>query len=199
MLFFPFLAVLIWYFAGKYRRTWRGVLAVFVGMAVFALLEIILIRAGAVGFAGMKPWLVVWLLIFSAVLVITVAIFIFFLPIPPPPYVHCRRCRYNLSGLDSTDLRCPECGLVWKRPAKCPHCRHSLAELPPYATRCAMCGAQVVPQGLVIALTASDPSASPAQEAPAGPDEEHHNGQAGDEHPPDEPHLPLPERGNQRD
>lgn len=190
MLFFPFLAVLIWYFAGKYRRTWRGVLAVFVGMAVFALLEMTLIRAGTMGFAGMKPWLVVWLLIFSGVLVMAVSIFIFFMPTAPPPYVHCKKCRYNLTGLDSLDLKCPECGLVWTRPTRCPHCRHSLVELAPDAIVCAECGAQIVPQGL-IALT--------AQQAPPRADQEHHNGKPRNEHPLDEPHLPLAERGDERD
>ncbi len=191
MLLFPFLAALIWYLAGKYRRTWRGVLAVFVGMAVFALLEITLIRMGAIGIAGMKPWLVVWLVIFSGALVIAVSIFIFLMPLPPPPHVHCRKCKYNLTGLDSADLHCPECGTLWKRPTRCPHCRHDMRRLAPEAIVCPECNSLLVPQSLAERLA--------ADEAPPRADQQDDHGEARDEHPADDQHRPLAERGNERD
>jgi hypothetical protein len=190
VLFFPFLAVIIWYFAGKYRRTWRGVLTVFIGMATFALLEIALIRAGALGIGGIQPWLVIWLLIISMGLVGVVSVFIFLMPYPPPAYVHCRKCRYNLSGLDAADLRCPECGTVWARPTRCPHCRHELRGLGPDAIWCPECRALLVPQALAARLAAHQP--------PPGADQEHDHGQPRDEHPTEGDHLPLAEHGNER-
>lgn len=190
MLFFPFLAALIWYYAGKYRRSWRGVVAILAGAAVFLLLEILLIRLGALHIGGLQPWIVVWMLIVSSVLVIGVAIFIVLLPLTPPPYVHCRRCRYNLSGLDAADLDCPECGLQWSRPLRCPHCRHDLHTLPPAAVRCPECRSLLVPHSLM--------PLSPSHKPPPGANQQHKHRQPRDQHPADRSGLPLAQRRKKR-
>jgi hypothetical protein len=197
MLLFPFYAALFWYLAGKYRRTWKGVGIIFAGMAVLVTIEMMLIKLGMLGIAGMEPWDVIRLLIPFGVLVIVVAIFIFFLPLAPPPFVHCRACRYDLTGLEAADLCCPECGTPWTFPRRCPHCRHELPAPPPIIVACPECRSLLVPQALVPADPRPLPASS-AQETPPGPDQQDDHREPEDEHPADEPQRPLAQVGDER-
>jgi hypothetical protein len=190
MLLFPFYAALYWYLAGKYRRSWRGVFVIFAGMGGVAILEALLIRLGLMGIGGIEPWDLVRLIIPFGVLITLVAIFIFFIPYPPPAYVHCRRCKYELTGLDATDLLCPECGTPWTYPPRCPHCR---CMLPPSASPspcCPECRSLLVPQSLLHL---------PPYEPPGGAEKKDEHGKPGDEHPADESQGALTEVGNKRD
>lgn len=178
MLLFPFYAVLIWYYAGKYRRSWKGGVVVLLGFLGFAALELLLIWAGLLGIAGLEPWDIVRLLIPAAIVVTAVAIFIVCLPRPAPGHVHCAACHYDLSGLEPHDLLCPECGAPWAVPSHCPTCRLPLAGLPPGQLRCPSCGDEVIPHPEPRLL----PPLSPDQ-PPGGPDQQYHHRKPGDQHP----------------
>ena len=133
VILFLFYAAFVWYLCFKHRRDWRGLLALGVGMALLWLaadLYRLAIRWAKSANSTLVDTrhdgkLFLMLLALEAVVVVVVGLFFWCLPrdvrIRP-----CRRCKYELDGLDDDNPRCPECGLaaaaVKVRTRKCPAC-----------------------------------------------------------------------------
>jgi hypothetical protein len=133
VILFLFYAAFVWYLCFKHRRQWRGLLALGVGMALLWLaadLYRLAIRwakstNSTLLDTGHDGKLFLMLLALEAIAVVVVGIFFWCLPrevrIRP-----CRRCKYELHGLDDDNPTCPECGLVSAavkiRARRCPSC-----------------------------------------------------------------------------
>lgn len=104
-------AVLTWYLAMRWRRTWLAFAAV-AGSVLVLMLAGHLLEVWMPHMEGQGKSL---LLLFwpYTVLVGVVGIYIACLPAKAGE-MQCARCRYDLSGLDPHGLSCPECGAVWK-------------------------------------------------------------------------------------
>lgn len=111
MFFFVAYAVLIWYWCVRWRRHWLSALATLGGVAGVV----------AVGFFHYR--LNIWthgkiflpvlqsILYPYGVMLFVVSVYISCLPVARPK-VHCRRCFYDLAGLEEELPTCPECGLA---------------------------------------------------------------------------------------
>ncbi|MCX5690836.1 MAG: hypothetical protein NTV94_13810 [Planctomycetota bacterium] len=118
MILFLFYAVFVWYLCFRFRRQWTGILCFVCAMGSLWLLAD-LYRL-AIRWAKLHSFslldtrndgqLFLMLLAVEAVIVAMVGIFFWCLP-RHVALVPCRRCRYELSGLDDTNPTCPECGL----------------------------------------------------------------------------------------
>jgi hypothetical protein len=109
MFAFVVYAVLAWYLAFKWRREWRGfgvVLLSLAGVALVAYFHICLNR-----WTNGRIYLpVLQVLLYPyGVLVGMVGVFLAVLPLRHK--FSCRACGFELSGLESDNPRCPECGL----------------------------------------------------------------------------------------
>lgn len=111
MFAFVLYAGLVWYAAVRWRRTWLGFALVFAGLA----------GVGLVAFAHYKlnkwtngyinlPVLQVLLYPYGA-LILVIGLFIAALP-RVYQGTQCRRCGYELHGLETRVRTCPECGTV---------------------------------------------------------------------------------------
>ncbi len=132
MILFLFYAAFVWYFCFRWRRHWIGFASVFAGIAAVWLLShsvrLIarwLVRSGEL--PAVDTRLFDMLLGLEAVIVGVVGVFFACLP-RERPHIPCRRCGYELHGLEQDNPRCPECGLehaaakVKRR--RCPVCGH---------------------------------------------------------------------------
>lgn len=106
--------VMVWYMAMRWRRNWRGFLAVFIGVSVLLSIQVVLH-----GYERTRrPWPLSELgLLFSLLypytaLVGGVGVYIATLPRAARSH-ECKRCRYDMSGLAPDGLVCPECGQAW--------------------------------------------------------------------------------------
>jgi len=133
MIFFLFYAAFVWYLCFRYRRRWAGFACVGVGVLIVWLV--------AQFFHLMHHWiraanpdrydphddgrLFDFLLIVEAVMVAVVGLYLACLPrhIAVRP---CRRCKYELAGLENENPTCPECGLTFAfsrvMSRDCPRC-----------------------------------------------------------------------------
>jgi hypothetical protein len=128
---FLFYAVFVWYLCFKHRRQWIGVLSLIAGLTFVAILgrlyESMIAWAKASGnqlFDGRSDGrMFTFLLVLEAAIVLVVGVFLLCLPriIAVRP---CRKCTYELSGLDDPNPTCPECGLKFAvtKPTLCPMC-----------------------------------------------------------------------------
>lgn len=111
MMLFPLYALFIWYLCFKHRRRWQGVvawLAGIVGVVTFALLDVrVRTWLGFPPGALLSLQLLLWM---EAGAVALVGGFIVLLP-RRSAYVPCRKCGYELRGLEDENPQCPECGL----------------------------------------------------------------------------------------
>lgn len=111
MMIFPLYALFIWYLCFKHRRRWQGVvawLAGIVGVVTFAVLDVrIRTWLGFQPGALLSLQLLLWM---EAGAVALVGGFIVILP-RRSAFVPCRKCGYELRGLEEENPRCPECGL----------------------------------------------------------------------------------------
>ncbi|GEM_PF-1540130 len=147
---FPVLyAVVLWYLAAKFRRTWRGVFAVFIGLMILVLIGSLAIEGERGWLPGSKPavmpewWQngskqVLVLLIPYTMLVGTVAVFLVVLP-RLKLKSGCVKCGYDLTGLRKVGMVCPECGEK-QGTHECPSCEHDLTGLNPLGLLCPKCG-----------------------------------------------------------
>ena len=133
VILFLFYAAFVWYLCFKYRRDWRGLGWLAAGMALLWLaadLYRVAIRWAKSANSTLLDTrhdgkLFLMLLALEAVAVIVIGLFFWCLPrdvrIRP-----CRRCKYELDGLDDDNPTCPECGLaaaaIKVRKRRCPSC-----------------------------------------------------------------------------
>lgn len=113
MLLLPAYAVILWYLIAQHRRTWRG-FAIVAGGFLFLVL------------VAYFHWLLskwthgaVFLPTLQAVLypyTVLVGVIGFYICCVSRRHVHghCQKCRYDLAGLEGTEIICPECGLLQK-------------------------------------------------------------------------------------
>lgn len=122
MLFFVIYAVLVWYASARWRRRWLGFLCVLGGVGGVVAVAIFHIHLNR--WTGGRLYLPVLqsLLYPYGVLLGVMGFYIACLP-RSQPAVSCRRCHYDLAGLEEEDPRCPECGLAQAAPRK----RHAKA------------------------------------------------------------------------
>lgn len=111
MIFPVIYAALTWYFAMRWRREWPSFLAVGLS-ALFLYLAILMIEAWREHIPAEARGGMVLVYPYS-VLVIGIGLYICVMP-RRMTETECRRCRYELNGLDPVDLKCPECGTLWK-------------------------------------------------------------------------------------
>ena len=111
MIFPVIYAALTWYFAMRWRREWPSFLAVGLSGLLLAL-AIRMIGAWREHIPDEALGGLVLLYPYSA-LVVGVGLYICCMP-RRVTETQCRRCRYDLAGLDPINLRCPECGTLWK-------------------------------------------------------------------------------------
>lgn len=123
MVLFPAYAVLIWVLTWRTRRTWLGfatVAAGVLGVLILGLLHHYTELVFPISVSG--PFFPLMLAV-EAAFVLVVGLFIAALPlrrIDRP----CRRCRYELQGLDDPNPTCPECGMAHAaRKVRRRHCR----------------------------------------------------------------------------
>lgn len=114
MLLFPIYAALVWYFAFRWRRNWRGFIAVALGvLAVYMLTSLIPSeRERRIAGFGVPPEMH-WLL-YLEMLAVGLGGFIIACMPRGSREMDCAKCGYNLEGLDPVDLHCPECGALWR-------------------------------------------------------------------------------------
>ncbi len=135
MMLFPAYALVVWYFAMKWRRMWRGFAAVLIGTLGVHFVALLYMKIGMlVGIARVESMLL--LLYPFAAIVGVVGLYLALLP--RVAHESCRRCGYSLHGLEARArdglIVCPECG-----------CRHAVAQST--EPNCTQCGTAVRPHG----------------------------------------------------
>lgn len=111
MFVFVLYAALVWYAAIRWRRSWLGLLCVLAGLAGVALIAFAHIKLNQWTHGRIYlPVLQVLLYPYGA-LILMIGLFILTIP---RIYAgsQCRKCGYELKGLETHVRRCPECGTV---------------------------------------------------------------------------------------
>lgn len=110
MLFFPIYAMIIWAGAMYWRRKWpalaitaAGVLLLLIAGRLFIAYEHLLPSGTRLFHELLWPY---------TLFVGAMGFYIALLPRPAKGH-ECKRCRYDLRGLDPHNLICPECGEEW--------------------------------------------------------------------------------------
>lgn len=145
-------AVIIWYLAMRWRRQWPGYGVVAAGFLSLLALDLAMRRwnHGAAEHPGglvIGYELLAILLRPYAVLLGVVGLFIVCLPRVPPTEAHCRKCHYDLTGLDPRALICPECGVA--QHYRCSVCEHEFKDASPADLKCPECGTRWAGAGAV--------------------------------------------------
>lgn len=133
MMLFPAYALVVWYFAMKWRRMWRGFAAVALGTLGVHFVAMAYMKIGLI--LGMSRVESMLLLLYPfAAIVAVVGLYLALLP--RAAHEACRQCGYSLHGLEERArdglIICPECG-----------CRHAIAQ----DANCTQCGSEVRPHG----------------------------------------------------
>lgn len=110
MILFPVYAVFVWYFCLRWRRTWIGWASLFLGVAGIGVLAWFHLTISKLLAGALDGPLFPLLLAAEAGFILVVGAFIATLPLEVAQ-TPCRRCRYDLAGLDSDNPTCPECGM----------------------------------------------------------------------------------------
>lgn len=111
MFLFIIYAVAVWFAAVKWRRDWRGLLTVLLGIGGILGVGYLHIR--------LNDWTggTIYLPVLQSILypygglVALVGFFIICLP-RAVPHSDCRRCGYDLRGQEAAPITCPECGMA---------------------------------------------------------------------------------------
>lgn len=111
MLIFPIFAVIVWALAMHWRRQWPSFAIVSLALALLlAMLKIF-----DAWHEHLPPMALILYELLWPYIGLTAAIGYYICVLPrPPTEMQCRRCRYDLSGLNHTRLNCPECGTPWR-------------------------------------------------------------------------------------
>ena len=112
MLIFPIFATLVWALAMHWRRQWQSFAAV-TGSILFLYLIFRLLYVWQEHLPPLSALAYGELLWPYIGLTGAIGYYICFLP-RPPTETQCRKCRYELSGLNPKGLNCPECGQQWR-------------------------------------------------------------------------------------
>lgn len=160
---------MVWYLAMRWRRRWRGAVAVGLGVLGLAVVGATL-HAADRQMQGALRSTVVGLIFWPYVgVVLAVGAFIVLLPRRTYASGRCWTCGYDLEGLSPEDLRCPECGTPVEY--RCGGCYYRLDGLEPAGLRCPNCGQSYRGPGSLpavsVAPATSLPPAAPAATAPA--------------------------------
>jgi len=126
MLLFPAYAVLVWYFCVRFRRQVWGFVALAFGLTFVATLATVQRRLRAsFDFDGFVFTHLDFLLWVEFIAIGGIGLFLVCLP-SHAAHVPCRKCGYELEGLEDTNPTCPECGLAFAarklKPMKCGAC-----------------------------------------------------------------------------
>ena len=115
MILFLFYAVFVWYLCFRYRRNWRGLVIFVASMAALWLLADlyrVAIRWAKVNrhaFLDTRNDGQLFLMLLAVEAVIVAAVGLFFWCLPRAGAVKpCRKCGYELAGLDDDNPTCPE-------------------------------------------------------------------------------------------
>jgi len=156
LILFLFYAVLVWYFCLRYRRTWKGIAALVSGLLLVGLTARVYEWAmlwtqlrGSVLFES-RPDARIFSMLLGVEAVIILIVGVFFLALPHRAAIKpCRKCDYELAGLELMNPTCPECGLTFAavKPISraCPVCDY-VALMDPAAASCAACEQLVKPR-----------------------------------------------------
>jgi hypothetical protein len=136
LILFLFYAVFVWYLCFRYRRNWRGLLIFVASMATLWLLADlyrVAIRWAKVNrhaFLDTRNDGQLFLMLLAVEAVIVAGVGLFFWCLPRAGALKpCRRCGYELAGLDDDNPTCPECGTTSAaarlRTRECPSCQQS--------------------------------------------------------------------------
>lgn len=185
MFAFVVYALVVWFLVAKFRRTWLGYslsAAGFVGVVLIGMLHIkIRDWSGGAFYLGAMQML----LYPYGLLVLGVALFIASIP---RRYADgaCQRCGYDLGGLESLGLTCPECGArqpVTVAGERCGLCHYQLGYRARKRGICPNCLFPHVPKVVhrPTPRSAHDLE-SPAQEAPADPEPQDQRRHHADQH-----------------
>jgi hypothetical protein len=110
MILFPVYAVFIWYFCLRWRRNWVGWASLLMGVSGVGVVAWFHQTVNSLMAGAWDGPLFPILLASEAGLVLVVGVFIVLLPIEVAE-VPCRRCHYDLAGLEEDNPTCPECGM----------------------------------------------------------------------------------------
>jgi Zn finger protein HypA/HybF involved in hydrogenase expression len=147
VLLFPLYALAVWFCAWRWRRRVWGFLSVVVGVLTLATLAMLDRRVRAWLGAGDTPFTSFQFLLWGeAAIVVIVGTFICFLPRHRSD-LPCRKCGYELAGLEQHNPTCPECGLAHAafkvRERTCQTCRQRVL-IDAVRASCDKCGAHHV-------------------------------------------------------
>lgn len=153
MILFLVYALFVWYLCFKHRRQWLGVLCLICALTFVAILgrlyESVIDWARASGnhlFDGRSDGRMFnFLLVLESGIILVVGVFLLCLP-RITASLPCRKCGYELSGLDESNPTCPECGLLFaaRKPTACPVCgKNTMAEA--HTSACDGCSIVVTP------------------------------------------------------
>ncbi len=125
MVIFPMYAVLVWSFTWRWRRSWPAFAALLLGVLGVALVAVLHECSRLVFPVALHGPLFPLLLAVEGIAITVVGLFICTLP-RDRAELPCRRCRYELRGLDDANPTCPECGIAHAarkvRPRPCRAC-----------------------------------------------------------------------------
>jgi hypothetical protein len=114
MLLFPLYAICIWYCCARWRRSLGGFAALIFG-EVFVLTFMFLLKRVLVWSGGSPAVLDNFSLLLWGELAIVGLVGGVLVALPTTRAQHpCRKCGYELVGLEEHPPRCPECGLIAK-------------------------------------------------------------------------------------
>lgn len=142
VLLFPAYAVLVWYYCVRFRRQAWGFVALAFGLTLVATLATLQRRVRtAFDFEGFIFSNLDFLLWVEFAAIAGVGLFLLCLP-THTAHVPCRKCGYELEGLDDCNPTCPECGLLFaaRKPKRltCGVCGVK-SSMDPEKPRCAAC------------------------------------------------------------
>jgi len=114
MLAFVAYALIVWYGACRWRRSWQGFLCVVVGELGILLFIKLHTMANAWTSYDMHLPVLQFLLWGYLALIGSVGLFIACVPRRPAPWC-CQKCDYDLAGVPGFTDHCPECGTAFDR------------------------------------------------------------------------------------
>lgn len=111
MMLLPIYAVLTWYFCFRFRRQVWGWLALAVSLMMIAMVMVLEQRIRTWVGAGENPFTSLQFILWGEVIIVGVGGAFILCLRKGGAEVPCRKCGYELIGLEVENPQCPECGL----------------------------------------------------------------------------------------